>query len=329
MKFLIIRFSSIGDIVLTTPVIRCLHKKFPEAEIHYLTKKQFHGVLSANPYITKFHFLEEQLSETIKILQEENYTAIIDLHKNIRSLKVKRALKVPAHTFDKLNIEKWLRVNLKINKLPPIHIVDRYLKALSHWHVENDGDGLDFFIEEKEISDAILPIHNSSYIAFAIGANHATKRLPEYKILELCKHIPHKIILLGGKDEAETGTKINNLFPEKVINYCGKINLNESAYIIKNAACVITHDTGMMHIAAAYKKQIISVWGNTIPEFGMYPYFGTKGILAEKSSRMFEVKNLACRPCSKIGYEKCPKGHFKCMNNIDVQQIAKFVSGVY
>ena len=328
MKFLIIRFSSIGDIVLTTPVIRCLRKKYPEAEIHYLTKKQFHPVLAANPYITKFHFLEDNLQDTISELQKEKYDYIIDLHKNLRSLRVKRALKITSFSFDKLNFEKWMIVNLKINKLPDIHIVDRYMEAVKTLGVENDGEGLDYFISEKEISDAILPIHKNSYIAFAIGANHATKRLPENKIAELCGKIEHKIILLGGKDEKEIGERLNNLYPEKIINYCGKININESAYVVKNAACVITHDTGMMHIAAAFKKRIISVWGNTIPEFGMNPYFGSKNTDAELHSKIIEVKGLSCRPCSKIGFAKCPKGHFKCMNEIDLDKISGLVEHI-
>ena len=322
MKFLVIRFSSIGDILLTTPVIRFLHKKYPEAEIHYLTKKQFHPILAANPYITKFHFLEEKLSSTISELKKEKFDVIIDLHKNLRSARVKNALPGKSYSFNKLNYEKWLLVNFKVNKLPTIHIVERYLQTVRKLNVENDGEGLDYFLSEKEISDAILPLHRNSYIAFAIGANHATKRLPEEKIISICKKIDKTIIILGGKPEAETGEKLNKLFPEKVINYCGKINLNESAYIIKNAACVITHDTGMMHIAAAFKKPIISVWGNTVPEFGMYPYFGNRNPEAENHSHIMEVRGLSCRPCSKIGFDKCPKGHFKCMNEINVNEIS-------
>ena len=133
---------------------------------------------------------------------------------------------------------------------------------------------------------------------------------------------------MGGKEEKEIGERLNNLYPEKIINYCGKININESAYVVKNAACVITHDTGMMHIAAAFKKRIISVWGNTIPEFGMYPYFGSKNTDAELHSNIIEVKGLSCRPCSKIGFAKCPKGHFKCMNEIDLDKISGLVSHI-
>ena len=97
---------------------------------------------------------------------------------------------------------------------------------------------------------------------------------------------------------------------------------NESAALIKLSSKVITHDTGLMHIAAAFKKEIVSVWGNTVPEFGMYPYYGDFSIWNQK----FEILGLPCRPCTKIGYEKCPRGHFKCMLQQDDEKIAAAVN---
>jgi ADP-heptose:LPS heptosyltransferase len=121
--------------------------------------------------------------------------------------------------------------------------------------------------------------------------------------------------LLGGKEDAAIAEQVYQLHKNNTINLCGKLNLNQSASIIQQSHKVITSDTGLMHIAAAYKKDIISLWGNTIPEFGMGPYF------AGKNSQILEVKNLSCRPCSKLGYKKCPKGHFKCMNDIEIAEI--------
>jgi ADP-heptose:LPS heptosyltransferase len=147
------------------------------------------------------------------------------------------------------------------------------------------------------------------YIAFVIGAAHATKRLPTEKIVEICNQIKLPVLLLGGKEDMENGQLIENQTTGKVINLCGKLNLNQSASVVRQATKVVTHDTGLMHIAAAFRKDIISVWGNTIPEFGMTPYLPSEG------SKIFEVSSLKCRPCSKIGFDKCPKGHFRCMND--------------
>jgi ADP-heptose:LPS heptosyltransferase len=323
LKFLVIRFSSIGDIVLTSPVLRCLKKRYPDAEIHYLTKAQFHPLLAANPHISRFHLLEDDLDAVIADLKKEKFDTIIDLHKSIRSLRIRQALGVKSISFNKLNIQKWLRVKFKVETLPDKHIVDRYFEALAPLGVEDDGQGLDYYIWEREIRDFVPPIVKMPYVAFAVGANHNTKKLPDDKIIELCEMITGRIVLIGGKTEAAIGNKLNELMPAKVVNLCGRVNLNESAFIVKHARRVIAHDTGFMHIAAAFKKPIVSIWGNTIPAFGMYPYYGK---LHEQKfmnqSYIFEVDGLPCRPCSKLGYEKCPRGHFKCMNGQNLEAIA-------
>jgi len=317
IKFLIIRFSSIGDIVLTTPVVRNLKQQVEAAEIHYLTKKQYAGILETNPYIDKVHILDESFSELFAKLKNEHFHYIIDLHKNLRTLKVKRHLRNAAFSFNKVNWEKWLMVNFKINKLPHIHIVDRYLDTIKVFIDKNDLQGLDYFIPQKDIVDITsLPKNfQNEYIAFAIGAQHATKKLPDEKIISICKKINKPIILLGDKHDSIIAEKVVEEVGSNIYNACGKYNLNQSASLIKQATLVITHDTGLMHIAAAFKKKIISVWGNTIPEFGMYPYLSGEG------SETIEVKELKCRPCTKIGFNKCPKKHFKCMNDIDEERI--------
>lgn len=317
-KILILRFSSIGDIVLTSPVIRCLKQQVTGCEVHFFTKKNFETVVVNNPYIDKLFLLENNLSEIVKQLKNENYDYIIDLHHNIRTWRIKRALGKKSFSFNKLNFEKWLFTNFKINKLPTIHIVDRYFETVKEFGVSNDLKGLDFFIDSKNnVETNKLPANfQNGYVAFAIGGQHATKRLPEEKTISICRKIDHPILLLGGKEDALTAEKISIYCGrDKIYNACGKFNLQQSASLIKQAQKVITHDTGLMHIAAAFKKDIISIWGNTIPEFGMYPY------RAGEKSKIIEVKDLTCRPCSKIGYNKCPKKHFYCMNLIDENDI--------
>ena len=324
MKILIIRFSSIGDVVLTTPIIRCVKQQVKDAQVHYITKKQFGNILESNPYIDKIYTIEKNISEVSAELKKENYDFVVDLHHNLRSAQLKSILGKNSKSFPKLNIEKWLMVNLRINKLPNTHIVDRYFETVKSLGVKNDSKGLDYFIPKKdEVDIKTLPIEfHNGYIGFAIGAKFFTKRLPKEKIISICKKLNQPIILLGGTEDSEDGNMICKSVAVPIYNACGKYNLNQSASLVKQAKKIITHDTGLMHIAAAFKKEIISIWGNTIPEFGMYPYYGN----AQVASWKLEVANLKCRPCSKLGFSKCPKGHFKCMMDINEEEIVKFAS---
>ncbi|MEI9808990.1 MAG: glycosyltransferase family 9 protein [Bacteroidota bacterium] len=308
MKFLIIRFSSIGDIVLTTPVIRCLKKQVPDAEVHFLTKEAFRSIAEHNPYIDKLHVLAHSWELMLHELMEEKYDYIIDLHHNVKTLRIKKALGQKAFSFHKLNIEKYIYTSIKINTLPKVHIVDRYLATLKSFGVKNDNAGLDYFIAEKEETkrNDIPHSHHAGYIACVIGAAHGTKRWPVEKWKEFAQKMDHPIILLGGKEDAANGKEIASVDDVKVYNACGKFSLNESADLVKKAKLVVTNDTGLMHIAAAFKKPVISLWGNTVPSFGMYPYYGD----AKVSDTILQTNKLWCRPCSKIGYDKCPLGAF-------------------
>lgn len=327
-KILILRFSSIGDIVLTTPVIRNLKNQLPDVQVHYCTKKSYEGILKDNPYVDQLHLLDENMGELIDELKAEKFDFFVDLHNNLRTWRIKNALGINGNRFDKLNVKKWLYVNLKVDKLPNRHIVDRYMDTVSELGVKNDGKGLDYFIPHKdEVENEWLPeAFRKEYIAVVIGAKFNTKKLPTERLIELCDRINKPIILLGGSEDKAVGEEIESFFvrPEGnevteeklvdlnkkaiVFNACGKFNLNQSASLIQNSRAVFTHDTGLMHIAAAFKKQVYSIWGNTVPKFGMYPY--------QTKFTVFENNNLTCRPCSKIGFDKCPKGHFKCMKEV-------------
>lgn len=310
-KFLIIRFSSIGDIVLTTPVIRCLKQQYPDAEVHYVTKKSYKTLLENNLYIDKVFTLEKSLNDLVNQLKSEEYDYVIDLHNNLRTRIIKFRLGVKSFSFDKLNFQKWILVKFKKDIMPKVHIVDRYMKTVESLAVKNDNQGLDYFIPEKDdlplewLPDAF----QNKYAVYAIGGQHETKKMPLNKMVELCKTIKLPLVLIGGKEDTvvseQLSVSVKNI---PIFDACGKMNLNQSASIIQKAEIVYTHDTGMMHVAAALKKKVISIWGNTVPEFGMYPY--------QTSFEIIENKNLQCRPCSKIGYDKCPAGHFKCMNDL-------------
>lgn len=327
-KILILRFSSIGDIVLTTPVIRVLKAQLNGAEIHYCTKKSYYPLLEANPYIDKIHLLEDKLPDLIGKLKAEKFDFVVDLHHNLRTLLIKRALGASSASFNKLNKEKWLYVNFKVNKLPNVHIVDRYLETVKPLGVKPDALGLDYFIPDRDEvePDWLPPGFQKEFAAYAIGGQFATKRLPVNRMIELCDRINKPVVLLGGKEDFETGEEIVRFFERSevsasyeeglqqlnkkttIFNACGKLNINQSASVVRQSIAVFTHDTGLMHIAAAFKKRVFSIWGNTTPHFGMYPY--------RTRFSVFENNQLGCRPCSKLGHNQCPKGHFKCMNDL-------------
>ena len=316
MKILILRFSSIGDIVLTTPVLRCLKNQLPEAEIHYCTKINFKSIVENNPYLSKTFYYDKNLSETITALKNENYDLVIDLHNNLRTMIIKLRLGVESRSFKKLNFKKWLLVKWKINRMNNSHVVDRYMDTVAHLGIENDHQGLDYFIPSKDdVKLADFPtIFSQGYDAYAIGGQHYTKKLPLPKMIALCQQITQPLVLLGGKEDAANAQAIIAACgTQNIVNACGQYNLNQSASIIRQASKVISHDTGLMHIAAAFKKEIISIWGNTVPALGFAPY--------QTPFTVIENNHLNCRPCSKIGFSACPKGHFNCMVDLDFSSI--------
>jgi ADP-heptose:LPS heptosyltransferase len=234
-------------------------------------------------------------------------------------------------SFDKLNIQKWLMVQGKWNLLPDLHIVERYLASVQPLGIRYDGRGLDFFIPASEVldvgvlADRYFPhqereraaLANQRYVALVVGAAHATKRMLPEQLAQVAAQIKAPVLLLGGPDDREVGVAIAEQAGEHVVNTCGQYSLAGSASLVQQAAVVVSHDTGLMHIAAAFNRPIISIWGNTIPEFGMYPFYES----GREKAVQVQVSGLSCRPCSKIGYDQCPRGHFKCMKGQSVPAI--------
>ena len=320
MKVLVLRFSSIGDIVLTSPVLRCLKEQLVGIEIHFLTKKKFFNLLEHNPRILKIFTFENSLSKVIPQLKSENYDLVIDLHNNLRTNYLKFLLGKPSFSFEKLNFRKWILVNLKKDLMPNVHIVERYLETVKILGVKNDGKGLEFYpcdCEKVEESDYPVEIQGLPYTILSIGGTHFTKKMPLAKWLELANQVALPLVIIGGKEDLETANELESDLKKvgkKVWNTCGKFTIGGSAHLIKNAALVITHDTGMMHIAAAFQIPTVAIWGNTTPKLGMYPY--------KTQYITLEVNDLDCRPCSKIGFSACPQSHFNCMMKQDFSQKA-------
>ncbi len=326
MKILVVQFLAVGDVVLSTPVLRLLKAQLDGSEVHFACRLGNKSVVEANLYIDKLFYLEE-MSKLTEELRAEKYNYLIDLTNNLATRILTWRLGVESFRYEDYRIKRWILAKTKINLLPSTHIVDRYIQTLSKLSIKNDTLGLDYFIPEREFvpMDWLPESHRNGYVVFGLSAQQNTQLLPIKRMIELCDKINRPIILLGSKDDFANAEVIKNFFERSldpsyekglqelgkktiVYNGCGLFNTNQIASLVKQAQVIFTHDNALMHIAAAFKKEIFSIWGSSIPSFGNYPY-RTKFTILEKA-------NLSCRPCSSTGYAKCPRGHFKCMNEI-------------
>lgn len=309
VRFLVIRFSSIGDIVLTTPVLRHIQEQVDgEVEIHFLTKSSMKPLLEHNPRIHKVHVIETTTAEVMKELKSIRIDYVVDLHNNIRSRMVKRRLKMLDFTFKKRNWEKWLLVRFGMNKLPEgEHVVDRYLDTLGAFGVKTDQEGLEYFLPPK-LETETPSIEN--YAVFVLGATHEGKQIHLNQWLTLTANSLYQVALIGGEDEIPIAKVIKDKHPS-VHNYVGKNDLHQSAWLVKHASVIVTGDTGFMHIAAAFKRPTLSIWGCTSPELQMSPY------LPNESNVTLEPSDLDKRPCSKLG-DRCKygRGDTRCITRI-------------
>ena len=318
LKVLIIRLSSIGDIILTSPAIKYA-KQYKHAEVHYLTKKANEELVKYNSNIDKVFLYDKNLSETIKELKEESYDIIFDLHNNLRTFIIKHKLKAKTSTLNKYNFSKWLMVKFK-RKIEVPHIVVRYLKTIDRNFDNEFNDELEFWYQ-RDIDIQKKHVLPDDYYCFSLGAKHFTKKIPVSLVIGIIEKIDLRVVLIGGSDVINESNKIENACKHKVTNLCGKLTISESADVIQHSKLLVTSDTGMMHLASALQKETHVLWGNTVPEFGMYAYYGKN-----KSKTTNYAIELNCRPCSKIGFDKCPKGHFRCMFDQDQNYIVSMIS---
>jgi heptosyltransferase-2 len=312
-KILIVRLSSLGDILLTTPVIRSLKRIDPNIQIDFLVRDEYEDVLVNNPNISNLFTIKrnESASRIKAILSQNNYDLVVDLQNNLRSRNLISGLNCEKVKFQKHRLKKFILVKLKINMLkeaPPIPV--RYASAIQG--LKLDDEGLDLFTNNKP-SGSLTGLNN--LIGICPGSRHFTKMWPKEYYIELGKILTHHgfhIVLFGGKSDKQICNEISSVISNS-INLCNDDNILQTASDMKMCTAIVCNDSGLMHTAAAVKVPVVAIFGSTVREFGFSPYNCNNLIL--------ENKSLSCRPCSHIGRSSCPKKHFKCMKDISPQMV--------
>ncbi len=293
-----------GDVILTTPLVKALRQKYPRAEIHYLTRPAYAELLAHNPYLNALHTWPP--SEALRRIR---WDGIIDLQRNLRTWRLRLRLSYRQWaSFPKKNLRKWLSVRLR-RSLPVEHIVSRYAEALRPWGIDPHGLGpLEVYVPQairKRIQEEMYGLHGGPWLAFGLGGTYATKKWPTLYKLYVIQRLGWPVVLLGGPAEANEAAFLSERVEGPILVGAGRYTLLETAAAIAAADLVLTHDTGTAHLAAAFQKPTVVLWGNTVPAFGMTPW--------QTPHLNLEVPGLSCRPCSKLGFDRCPRGHHNCM----------------
>lgn len=318
-KILVIRLSSLGDVLLTYPLLDLIKKNETNCKIHFLVRDKFVDAIQFNHNVDKTFTYSPENAKQIKVLiQENNYDLILDLQNNFRSRQITLQSKARVYRFKKPTLKKFLLVNFKLKLIEPdFSIAKSYIKTLYPYF--SDKLTLYFDIpQEKEIESLkkVPPsFSNKLIVGMAPGSRHFTKRYPiDYFKVLINKLIENDfaIAIFGGKDDYEIckSLETNNVF---VKNFQNGNDLLETAAIMKKCSVIISNDSGLMHLASLLQIPIVAIFGSTVREFGFAPIF--------EKSLIIENTNLKCRPCSHIGRDSCPEKHFKCMLELQPEYV--------
>lgn len=335
LKTLVIRFSSIGDIVLSSPLLRVLRAKFPEGQIDFVTRKEYAELVRNNHNINLTYEFDastgfDGLRALKKRIKAERYDLVVDIHDSLRSKYLRSIPGVKdMAVIKKRVVERSMLVKFKKNVYRDhVPVPDRYIEPLKRFGIQNDGKGLDLPIPDEvlfRVSGKIATLRLNRFektIGLCPGARHGTKRWPRERFAELAirfvREFDAKVLVFGGEDEREicsfiAGSVLRETGKERATDFSGELSLLETAAALEFCDIVVTNDTGLMHIATAMQKKVVAIFGSTVREFGFFPYAA--------GATVIEQQGLACRPCSHIGLPSCPEGHFRCMNESSVEQV--------
>jgi len=334
--------SSIGDVILTSPLIRQLRQKYPQAQIDFLIRQEYAELVKFNPHLSNIIEFDVRegfhgLRRLKRILHQSDYDVILDVHRNLRSLYLTA---LPSRIFPrrpqvyrihKNQLVRFLLVKLKINlyqiifgEITPVR--QKYLKTASRLGVDVNDGRLEFFLPEQAKRKAGTYLRRLSAgeepVVIAPGARHFTKRWPsEYfaqVVTAIYRRFGKKTVLVGGAEDIPVVEEIMRQVPEDAVHSAaGKLSIIETSGLIRHASLVISNDSGIMHLADALDRPLIAIFGSTVREFGFFPN--------NPNSVVLENNVLSCRPCSHIGRASCPRKHFKCMREILPEQVLRVI----
>ncbi len=313
-KILLIRLSSAGDVTLASPLLRLIKQKEPHSEVHFVVRENLSDLLRYNPNITSIHLVQEhsgthELEELRQRLIAEKFDRTLDLQNNFRSVYLRRGTARSISVVRKDVLKRFALVKSKLNFYSEIRSVSLKYAQVYDAKVFDVSTPEIFFPKDlhwkvDDVWREQAPIGKKS-VALCPGSRHFTKRWPLENWVQLAGKLSddYKVVLVGGEDDAEYCREIEK--KGGAASFCGKFSMLESAALLAHVDVVVTNDSFLMHAANAVGRKIVAIFGSTVREFGFFPY-GVR-------NRIMEISDLPCRPCSHVGRDSCPKGHFKCM----------------
>ena len=326
-RVLCVRFSSIGDVLLTTPLLRALQRRHPTDELYFVTKRAMAPLVEDNPHVSAVVALEpgERITDLARRLRALAPTHGLDLHGSVRSRALR--LLVPARWsgYSKRKIARTALIAAKVDLYrTPVPVAERYFEAARAFDVTPDGGPPEFFLSaaarermaswlrERGLGEAG---GGGPFLAIAPGAAHATKRWPldHWRVLaERLRRMGFALLAVGGPDDRALITELG----AGVVNAAGELSLQETGACLARARVVVSGDTGVMHMATGVGTPVVALFGPTVEEFGFFPYRARATVIQ---------RNLTCRPCSAMGSERCPLGHHRCLVDIVPDEVAAAV----
>lgn len=318
-RILAVRFSAIGDIVLTTPLLRAIRGRHPQAHVTFLTRAAYAPLLSDNPRLDEVIAWDPRtpLRELIRDLKSRPFTHRLDLHGSLRSGRIRRALGGRWGRYPKHRLARAMLIRTRRNFYRDTrHVVERYFDAAKRLDVTPDGNPAELYLRREAFAaaDAFLEAHRlgreRTLLAVAPGAAHATKQWPERHWLALMGRLTARadVVILGGPAEAALAARLVEAGGARAASAAGRFDLQGTAALVKRSRALAAGDTGVMHMATAVGTPVVALYGPTVEAFGFFPYRARAAVL--------QRTDLACRPCSAMGGPRCPLGHHRCMEEI-------------
>ena len=323
LRILCVRFSSIGDVLLTTPLVRALHRRHPEAELYFVTKRAMTPLVVENPHLTRVIELapNERIIDLARRLRPLGATHGLDLHGSLRSAALRWLVPCQWSGYSKRKFARTTLISTKINIYGrPVPVAERYFEAARELDVAPDGGPPEFFLAPAAITHmkywlAEVGLNQKRFAVIAPGAAHGTKRWPiaHWQALTArLQQLGYGVVAVGGPGDRE----LANALGAGVVNVAGEFTLQETGACLARAAVVVSGDTGVMHMATGVGTPVVALFGPTVEPFGFFPY--------TKRAEVLEL-DLDCRPCSAMGTARCPLGHHHCLEEISPDQVAAAV----